>query len=247
MATRLETLTRTRYERGQELAKLRLRLEELPAERQAERAKAIRLAPTQSTFSRGTAVAKLNAEEDLLRSRIPNLEGELAALDVEIQAAAVEQAQIDLIEPVEYAESLGEREREAWAAIGELVAQAIDHANTIFAIATERDQLLLANEATIQECPDGELKARAEAAFRCPVSPMPMDFTELSHVVNEAVLDPANQGYREEGGSRSIPRAVLDLLPDLRSENRQAALSGRHEQYWGVRNNAAPVAILPAR
>lgn len=245
--TRLETLSRTRYDREAEIEKLRERLEELPGEIQAARQKAIRQSPTQSTFVRASPVAKLNAEVERLKARIPNLEGELLALDVLIQHAAKEQGLVDLLGPIEQAEALGQQELEAWDAIGGIVQTYVERLNEILAIATARDQLLLANEEAVSHCPDEQLKARALAAFSQKLAPFPSDTKALAVAALDACLDSDGADYREEFGQRiDYANFLTGVMPDLRSQFVRAVLSGRNEVSWSRRNVTAPLAVLPA-
>jgi hypothetical protein len=87
-----------------------------------------------------------------------------------------------------------------------------------------RDSFVVEVEATHRQIEDSEAWTVASAPA---VSPVPVDFLAALEMVFQTACDTFGRGYRGEGERMDDGRVLVDLVPDLRSSNRAAVLSGK--------------------
>lgn len=223
-------------------------LASMPLKQQEARVEALRQKPSRFTSAlAGTPLGKLLDEEKKLTTSRANLAAEIEATEIVLGEERVKRAEDELRGPMEEAKKLTALEEDGWRQAGREFEALHGTFLAIVEFAEARDRLLLQHEAVVNGIADDELRDEAVAAFSAPIQPFPVSFARFFELVFDATADPNGRGTRAEGGIRADNRGrLVQLLPDLRGQNRHAQLSGRTEKTSASPREAAGFGPMPS-
>jgi hypothetical protein len=244
--TRLELLQRSLAEKRRELEHLRLLVHDSFQAEEDARLNELRAEPTRSAEKVGGLVQKIRTTRGKNAARAEALERHISSLErleEEYRQDALEQT---VAEETNRAQELVATEKAAWKAFGQKYIELFALWDEALRPALEaRDSHVVDVEARQPRLLESETWAMTSAPYVCPV---PTTLFAALSMVHEAACDPAGRGLRQEGGARSDDNRVLvEIVPDLRSQNRAALLSGKTPTRTGSGSSGGPEIIRAER
>jgi len=229
--SRLAVLRRTltaRQELHERLGHEILRLEEAEDVALTDQ---LRAAPTKRAYALRSPVQLLRDKRQKAEAKLPGLEREIRELASLVEEAEREALIAELEEATRVTGALREDELELWASAGQAIGSLHATWAAIGELAEERDRLAgeMVRRVGPREDLAEELRAYEHAA-RPTVAPMPVEFAGFLRLLVDGALDPGRIGYRDthpDATRLDQDRVLVELIPDLRPDDRRLELSYR--------------------